>query len=389
MTIEVKLLYLKKVHLRYKKATKKEKSRLLTEAEIICEYSRKHLIRIMNSDFSCELTRRGRKAKYTLEDSVHLAKLWKLMRYMCSVRMVAAMPVWLEYYDCPDSVRSHLLQMSSATIDRLLRPHKKEWKKGKSGTVPNSFIKSRIPIELLRSKVKTPGIMEADLVVHCGNSLKGAYANTLTMTDLSTGWTENRAIWTKETGQVIGQIRQIRSSLPFKLIGFASDNGSEFINHKVSNYFDNKTEGKVKFVRRRPYRKNDNAHVEQKNDTHVRQLFGYSRFDNQDFISMMNDIYQNFWNPFNNFFCPAMKLVKKVRIGGKLKKFYDTPKTPYQRLLESPHLTDAQKANLKLTFDSMNPIETKNTLDQKMSLFNSLLTQEQKMGGAIELDDSA
>ena len=157
----------------------------------------------------------------------------------------------------------------------------------------------------------------------------------------------------------------------------------------MADYLENKTEGKVKFIRRRPYKKNDNAHVEQKNDTHVRQLFGYSRFDNQDLISMMNDIYSNFWNPFNNFFCPAMKLKKKVRVGGKLTKTYDAPLTPYQRLMESEHLNEKQKANLKLTFDSLNPIELKNTLDQKMSLFNSMLTTEQKMGGGTELDKSA
>ena len=144
--------------------------------------------------------------------------------------------------------------------------------------------------------------------------------------------------------------------MPFSLKGFACDNGTEFINYKLLKYFESRKNGKVKFVRRRPYKKNDNAHVEQKNDTHVRQLFGYSRVDSFDLISLMNDIYQNYWNPFNNFFCPAMKLKKKIRIGSKVKKIYDQPKTPYERLLESGCLTDLQERSLIATFEGLNPI---------------------------------
>lgn len=389
MTIEAKLLYLKKINMRYKKATKKEKSKLLTEAEIICDYTRKHLIKILKSDFTYSPTKRGRKSKYTLNDSLHLSKLWKLMRYMCSKRMVAALPLWLGYYDCSEEVKQHLLEMSSSTIDRLLKPYRHAWKKGKSGTKAGSYIKSKIPIELLTAKVKKPGTMEADLVLHCGNSLLGSFTSTLTMTDLYSSWTENRAIWTKEADQVLLQIRQVRGSLPFHLREFACDNGSEFINYKMVKYFENKKNGVVKFVRRRPYKKNDNAHVEQKNDTHVRQLFGYSRIDTKELVAMMNDIYQNYWNPYNNFFCPAMKLKEKIRIGGKVKKIYDTPKTPYQRLLEADGLSDLQKKNLTLTFDSLNPIDLKIALDKKMSLFTSCLTLEQSMGGLNELNEPA
>lgn len=389
MTTEAKALYLKKIALRYKNATKNRKSQFLDEAVEICDYSRKHLIRLLNQQGPSNSRKRGRKAKYSIHDTYHLVKLWKLMRFMCSKRLKAALPLWLNYYECPQEVKANLLEMSSSTIDRHLAFHRKEWKKGISGTKPGSYIKSRIPIELLDSKIKKPGFVEADLVLHCGNSLFGSFANTLTVTDLYSTWTENRATWGKEADEVLSKIRMIRSALPFSLTGFACDNGSEFINYKLVKYFENKNIGQVKFVRRRPYKKNDNAHVEQKNDTHVRQLFGYSRVDTIELVEMMNDIYQNYWNPFNNFFCPNMKLVKKIRIGGRIKKVYDKPKTPYQRLLESESLSAAQRANLILTFENLNPIELKRSLDQKMSLFRSSLTTEQKMGGVQALDEPA
>ena len=389
MTIEAKALYLKKISLRYKNATKKQKGKLLSEAAEICDYSRKHLIRLLNRSGGPKPQKRGRKPKYTISDTFHLVKLWKLMRYMCSKRMRAALPLWLKYYECPEDVKKHLQDMSSSTIDRHLFSHRREWKKGLSATKSGSFIKSRIPIELLHSKVTTPGFVEGDLVVHCGNTLLGDYANTLTVTDLFSGWTQNRASWGKSSEVVLDNIKLIRQAMPFSLKGFACDNGTEFINYKLLKYFECKKSGKIKFVRRRPYKKNDNAHVEQKNDTHVRQLFGYSRVDSFDLISLMNDIYQNYWNPFNNFFCPAMKLKKKIRIGSKIKKIYDQPKTPYERLLGSGCLTDLQEKNLITTFESLNPITLKKAIDQKIKIFNSKLTKEQKMGGGLKIEESA
>lgn len=385
MTLEAKTLYFKKIIGRYKKAGKKEKGTILNEFIQVCGYSRNYAIRKLNGQVAMESKKRGRKAYYDLHVVFHLVALWKAMRRMCSKRMKAALPIWMNYYEHPrftDEIREKLLEMSPSTMDRLLRPYKNEWKKGKSAT-ESSYLKTRIPIELLDSKVTKPGFIEADTVAHCGNSLVGKFAYTLTMTDLYSAWTENRATWTKSSKEVLHKIAEVRGELPFKLKCFACDNGSEFLTYETLKYFSDNNAGKVKFIRRRPYKKNDNAHVEQKNDTHVRQLFGYARHDTHELISLMNDIYQNYWGPLNNFFFPVMKLKKKVRIGARIKKIYDDPKTPYQRLMDSDGLTEAEKSNLELTMKALNPITLKTTLDEKMKLFSTTLTPEQKRGGAF------
>ncbi len=279
--------------------------------------------------------------------------------------------------------------MSPATIDRLLRPHRQARQRGLSANKSAAFIKSQIPIELLTSRVTKPGMVEADTVAHCGNSLVGEFANSLTVTDLFSGWTENRAMWGKTSAEVIAKIREMRGSMPFKLSGFACDNGTEFINYDMIKYFRDRKNGIVKFVRRRPDKKNDNAHVEQKNDTHVRQLFGYSRLDSIELVDLMNDIYKNYWGPLNNLFCPVMKLKAKTRIGGKIKKIYDTPATACDRLLHSGALTELQVQNLQLTRQSLSPIKLREALDEKLKLFTSQLTRNQVLGEVQTLISSA
>jgi hypothetical protein len=281
---------------------------------------------------------------------------------------VAAIPIWLDFYFgiTPDETLQ-LKRISSSSIDRILAKHREELRKGKSSTEP-SLIKNKIPIKLLDEAVKEPGYIEADTVVHCGNSLAGEFTNTLTMTDLFSSWTENRAIWKKESKTVMGAIESIEKSLPFTVKGFASDNGNEFLNHDLHSYFFNR-KNRVEFVRRRPYKKNDNAHVEQKNWTHVRELFGYDRFDQESQVTWMNDIYQRLWNPLWNFFTPVMKLKSKTRIGGKIIKVYDDPKTPYQRLIDCALLTPEQTVKLQDDYKKLNPFELKKELDEKLKWF--------------------
>jgi hypothetical protein len=261
-----------------------------------------------------------------------------------------------------------------------LKPYRKGNVRGISSTSA-SLIKNKIPIKLLDEDVKEPGYMEADTVAHCGNSLAGEFINSLTMTDLFSAWTENRATWTKESKRVRSQISDIERSLPFKIKGFASDNGNEFFNHELHDFFD-KRPVKVEIVRRRPYKKNDNAHVEQKNWTHVRELFGYERFDHVDLVDLMNEIYKFYWNPLWNFFNPVMKLESKTRVGGKLIKKHDEPKTPYQRLLESNHLTDVDKTVLKTRFERLNPFQLRMELEKKLKWFFKIteLNKAQKLG---------
>jgi hypothetical protein len=283
--------------------------------------------------------------------------------------MLAALPYWLPFYVCPEDTRSLLLEVSSSKIDRVLKPYKEGKIKAFSSTRPaETYIKNKIPIKLLDDEITEPGFIEADTVAHCGNSLAGEFANSLTMTDLNSGWTENRATWTKERKAVRKAIAEVERSLPFKIKGFASDSGNEFFNHDLFDYFNDRPD-KVEHVRRRPYKKNDNAHVEQKNWTHVRELFGYDRFDHLDLVEQMNEIYRDYWNPLKNFFTPVMKLKEKTRVGGRLVKRHDEPKTPYHRLMESEHLSKQEKIVLSSRFERLNPFELKEELETRLRWF--------------------
>ena len=351
MTLESRRQYIKIMRMRYKKSTKKAKSHLITELCEVCKFSsRKHAIRILGSKTLAPKRKPGPTVTYDENVKKHLIFLWRKMNFICSKRMKKALLLWLEYYNpegLTTSVKKKLLNISPASIDRLLRPIRVNQKKGLSSTSPGAYLKSQIPIELLDAHVKSPGYLEADTVVHCGNSLLGQYACTLTMTDLYSAWTENRATWTKRSDVVLEAIQDIRRGLPFKMKGFACDNGSEFINFELNKYLRDHKKGYVKFVRRRPYKKNDACHVEQKNDTHVRRLFGYERLSHPELVDLRSDIYEHYWNPLQNYFMPALKLKRKVRIGGRVKKIYDEPKPPYQRLMESDGLTPLQKQRLE------------------------------------------
>jgi hypothetical protein len=385
MSIEARREYLAAIRLRYKNGTRAQRSRILDEFCEVCGYNRKHAIRLLGAAESLRLVRPGPKPKFDADFVRHLVILWKLMNYMCSVRMKAALPLWLDYYkpeDLTAETRAKLLEVSSSSIDRLLRPHKVGCQRGLSGTKGGAFLKSQIPIELIDKHVDRPGYIEADTVAHCGNALAGDFANTLTVTDLLSGWTANRALLNKEAVDIVAKLKDIRAGLPFRMVGFASDNGSEFVNRSLVSYLQDQKHGHVKFVRRRPYKKNDNAHVEQKNDTHVRQLFGYHRIEASELVDLMNDIYQNYWNPLLNYFCPALKLIKKTRIGGKIRKTYDRPKTPYDRLIDCGYLSDLQLERLRSNRQLLDPLTLKQGLDTKLRLFGERLHRLQ--GGKVQ-----
>ncbi len=199
------------------------------------------------------------------------------------------------------------------------------------------------------------------------------------MTDILTTWTECRATWNKGSHGVCSQIEAIEKSLPFPLKGFDCDNGSEFLNHHLIQYFsDRSTENPVQFTRSRPYHKNDNTHVEQKNWTHVRQCFGYDRLDNQDLVPLMNELYSNEWSLYQNHFCPSNKLVKKEKINSKYRRQYDPPQTPYYRILACPSIDNLTKIALIQRHLSLNPFKLKAHIeekgsDTKSSLKNALI----------------
>ena len=368
MPIEFSRAYRKEISSRYRNSTRKEKSKILDEFCAVNDYNRKHAIRILNKGDGSRMRKPGPASKYNRIDVLKaLKELWQLMNEMCSKKMKVAFVDWLPFYECHDEVQVLLMQMSSSTIDRLLRPYRKPLIKGIS-TTKKSYFKNKIPIKLLDEEIKIPGYVEGDTVAHCGISAGGEFASSLTITDLCSGWTENRAMLTKKAEKVTEKLKDIEDRLPFTLIGLATDNGSEFLNENVVDYMRNR-EIPINMVRRRAYKKNDNAHVEQKNNTHVRQLFGYDRIEDPGIVLLMNEVYMAYWNPLLNFFTPVLKLKSKDRIGGRVKKIYDEPKSPYKRLLENTYVPEKEKAKLREAFAMKNPIYLKKELDKKLKEF--------------------
>ncbi len=377
MTTEMRRIYLETIRLRYRKSTKKQKSIILSEFCAVCGYDRKYAIRIIWGHVEPRSHRPGPKRTYSHKVIPHLIYFWNAMNRSCSKKMKAALPLWMPFYteSIDPEVKTLLLKMSSATIDRRLREYRDSSElKGLSST-RSSWVKSKIPIKLLDHTIQEPGYLESDTVAHCGNSLSGEFVNTLTVTDLYSGWTENRALLTKTSEQVVKQVNNIESRLPFRMLGFASDNGTEFLNQELHFYLKNR-KSPVEFVRRRPYKKNDNAHVEQKNFTHVRSLFGYARYEDTELVIKMNEIYQAYWNPLWNYFTPCLKLKSKTRIGGRIKKEYDTPKTPAQRLIECASLPSPQVSYLKEQLRGRNPFWLKQQLDKKLKEFFELVEKK-------------
>jgi hypothetical protein len=366
MPIELSRSYINKIRLRYQNSTKKEKTLILNEFCQVCDYTRKYAIRVLTGKVQPRLKKPGPKSKYDDPKFIfHLVELWQLMGEINSKKMKSAIPHWLPFYKAlTPHHKALMLEISSASIDRHLKPHKSPQRLGMSSTKP-SALKNKIPLKLLEEHVNYPGFIEADTVAHCGESLSGNFVSTLKMTDLCTGWTENRALFTKTSEQVVKQVKRIESRLPFDIVGVAVDNGSEFLNYELHKYLTDR-KAPLSFVRRRPYKKNENAHVEQKNFTHVRQLLGYERIDDEKAVGMINEICQVYFNPLQNFFIPSQKLIKKERVGSKIKKTFDTPKTPYERLLESPYVSKTQKNKLKEMYKQKNPIFLSKELNKKL-----------------------
>ena len=370
--------YLDEIRSRYRKAHKLLKAKILDEFCNVCDYHRKHAIRLLGAPFrrikAKLLKKRGSKSIYNKGIIIEpLTKIWLATNQMCSKKLKVALALWLPFYEAeygkiPDEAKAKLLAISPATIDRLLKPSKIKYKhKRLCGTKPGSLLKNQIQIRTDNWDIKRPGFCEADTVAHCGNSLSGDFVWSLTLTDIFSAWTENRAIWGKGSGDVVDKIKDIETKLPFELLGFDCDNGSEFLNYHLIRYFSDRPKARmIQFTRSRPYHKDDNAHVEQKNWTHVRQLFGYDRFSNKALVPLMNDAYSNECSLLHNYFCPTMKLVTKERINSKYYKKYDFPQTPYHRLLACEHITDEAKQKLTKIYNTLNPFTLRKRIENKL-----------------------
>ena len=357
----------------YQVTSYENKSKIIKEVCTNLGWHPKSAIRALNREETALKKHSGRPRKYSSVSIRHLKKLWLKMDQICSKRMKAALPRWLkDYDDCSEDIKKELLSMGASTIDRYLRPYRAQVRrKNNTGTRPGSKqFKNRIPIKPLDHNVTDVGAVEADTVAHCGGSLSGVFAWSLTVTDVKTGWTENRAMWGKSGIGVIGGVKSIQASLPFEIKEFCCDNGSEFLNHQLVHHFSTK---KDIIKRGRPYKKNDQCHVEQKNYTHVRQLFGYHRIEQKELIHLMNDIYANEWSKLQNFFFPQMKLIRKTRIGSRYKREYTDPLTPYERVMLEPTVSADIKQKFKREYETLNPFKLKESLDKKVNHFFKLV----------------
>ena len=231
-----------------------------------------------------------------------------------------------------------------------------------------------IPVRTSNWDIRMPGYLEIDLVAHCGGSLAGQFVYTLNSTDIQTGWVERRAVLGKGKVGILNAVFDIRSALPFRLRGIDSDNGEEFINYQLLD-FCVKSRPQIKFTRGRPYKKNDNAYIEQKNDTHVRQLLGWDRYDNQEAIDAINDLYENEQRLFDNLFKPSMKLIEKTRVGSKVVRHYDKAKTPFKRLLESRSYHKGKMGRLKGLVASLDPFTLSAIIDRKLNRIYAMSTE--------------
>lgn len=381
MSLSAKREYLAKIHGRYQRAGRPHKSRILEEFCLNCGYHRKAALRLLNRPLHRSPRRRPGPPP-TYDPSVLLPPLkaiWLLSEQLCSKLLKAALPHWLEHYEqaqgaLPTAVRTQLLCISPAQIDRLLKPARVRYpRKGLSATKPGTLLRHQVPTRSGPPDTSVPGHIEADTVAHCGDTTAGSYVNSLTFTELYSGWTEIRAVWNKSSHAILAELKSLEAQTPFPMRSFHADNGSEFLNWPLYEHLTGRPL-KVPFTRSRAYRKNDNAHCEQKNWTHVRQLFGHKRFEQPELVGLMNELYRQEWSALTNHFRPTFKLLRREKRGSKTVRVYEAqPKTPYQRLLESPEIPETTKAALRHQHMQLNPIELKKRLEAKLRKFFTAL----------------
>jgi hypothetical protein len=357
---------------RYLKANKAGKQQILDEFIATTGYHRKYAIRVLKHGPKPKGWKKpGRRKIYHGEVVQVLEKIWEIYGRICSKRLqpflaegIAVLERCQEIQLEPETKRL-LLSISRATIDRCLKPARfTSSPHGLSTTKPGSLLKQAIPIRTFTPwEEERPGFLEIDLVAHCGQTVEGTYLNTLTATDLATGWTECRALPNKTQAAVSQAIEAMRHDLPFPLLGLDSDNGSEFINDNLYRYC---IAEQITFTRSRPYQKNDQAHVEQKNWSVVRHTIGYDRLESSEELELLASIYVDL-RLYINFFQPVLKLIAKERVDEKIIRTYDQAKTPYRRVLALDPLPLEIKARLTAQYVQLNPVKLRANIDTKVA----------------------
>jgi hypothetical protein len=382
MSLSSKRESLARIHGRYQRAGHPHKTRILDEFCATCDYHRKAALRLLNRPLRTAPPKRsGPKVLYAPAEVLPVLKaIWLASDQLCSKLLKAALPEWLDHHErrgapLPEAFKKKLLKISPAQIDRLLRPSRVQHpKKGIGATRPGTLLRHEVPTRGGPPDTTRPGSVEADTVAHCDDSTEGDYANSLTFTELCSGWTENRAVWNKSAESVLVQLKELEQVVPYVMKDFHTDNGGEFLNWALHRHLTGRAV-KMPWTRSRAYRKNDNAHCEQKNWTHVRQLFGHERFGHPELVPLMNDLYAKEWSQFTNHFKPTFKLLRREKKGGRTVRIYEKqPRTPYQRLLESPDIPEATKAKLRAQHATLDPFELKKTIEVKLKKFFTVLS---------------
>ena len=357
---------------RYRRATKKDKGRLLDELVALTGYSRWYAVGLLGGPVTkadVAPKRRVARVRERLYDAPvldALRRIWAIMDCICGKRLAAVLPETIAALEragelrLDANTRRKLQTISAASIDRLLRPERQRLSlRGRSLTKPGTLLKHQIPVRTFAEwDHATPGFVEIDLVGHDGGMGSGEFCQSLNVTDVASGWTEAQAVLNKAQVWVFEALQDIRARLPFELKGIDSDNGSEFINHHLVRYAEQE---KITFTRGRAWKKNDGCFVEQKNYSVVRRAVGYARYEGHKSVRLLNSLYEQL-RLYTNFFQPVMKLIAKERIGAKIKKTYDRPCTPCQRLLRSQALSAPAKRKLRAQYAALNPAQLKRNI---------------------------
>ena len=356
---------------RYLKAGKAEKERILDEFIATTSYHRKYAIRLLKHGRPRRSHKKHGPAKvYQGEVVVALEQIWEVCGRICSKRLQPFLPEMVKVLERCGELRLKaetkmlLLSMSRSTMDRCLAPARFEHPHGLSTTKPGSLLKKAIPIRTFTPWDEDhPGFLEIDLVGHCGETTEGQYLSTLTCVDLSTGWVECLAVRQHTQLAVFAAVQILRQQLPFPLLGLDSDNGGEFINDLLYHYC---LAERITFTRSRPFQKNDQAHVEQKNWSVVRRLIGYDRFETEDEFRLLQSIYTDL-RLYTNFFQPVLKLIAKEQVDMRVIKRYDSAATPFQRVLAAKEIPLETKARLTNLYVQLNPVQLRTAIDQKVA----------------------
>ena len=368
------LLYTRK---RYKYSLRKDKRRILDEFVSITGYQRKYAIYLLSSKAKKSLADHKitvpSKKKYNDEVKEYLLQMWMFANQICSKRLVPFIPSLLGslerfgHLKPSPEVRNLLLAISPATADRLLRgERRKSDKKGLSTTCAGNLLKKQIKVRTFADwNDVVPGFMEGDLVAHCGDTVAGGFLNTLVLTDIASSWTEFIPILHKKDANIIEALHKIKQLVPFPLLGLDTDNGSEFINYKLVGFCK---KYQITFTRSRAYKKNDQAHVEEKNGSIIRRLIGYDRYEGLNAYEALVKLYKVL-RLYINYFQPSLKLMTKTREGAKVTKRYDQAKTPYQRLISSEHITTLAKEKLKKQYETLDPVKLLKELENLQNNF--------------------